>query len=147
MRGKIGSGRRGATWRTLACMLTSVAMLSACGGGADETAPAVSPAPPGDTAPAAPVENVPVVLPLGGLKADCVGLDCAATGPGTYAGSGVGIWKVVNDTAAPVAVPLSIQGLSGQAVTLVFTNTRCRRSPCIRFPWRPAGPARPPTAR
>ena len=134
MRGKIGSGRRGATWRTLACMLTALAMLSACGGGADETAPAVSSAPPGDTAPAAPVENVPVVLPLGGLKADCVGLDCAATGPGTYAGSGVGIWKVVNDTAAPVAVPLSIQGLSGQDVTLVFTNITMSPQPMHPLP-------------
>jgi hypothetical protein len=48
--------------------------------------------------------------------------NCGALDATTYAGSGVGIWEKRNTTGASVDVPVSISGLAGQDVTLVFTN-------------------------
>ena len=48
--------------------------------------------------------------------------NCAAISPTLYAGSGTGIWRYSNSTDAPVPVPVGIRGLTGQHVTLVFTN-------------------------
>ena len=53
-------------------------------------------------------------------KASCVG--CAAINDSTYAGSGTGIWQAANGSSIPVDMPISISGLNGQTVTLVFTN-------------------------
>lgn len=54
------------------------------------------------------------------VKASCVG--CAAINDSTYAGSGTGVWQAANGSSVPVDMPLSISGLKGQTVTLVFTN-------------------------
>ncbi|MEJ8811160.1 hemagglutinin [Variovorax ureilyticus] len=54
------------------------------------------------------------------VKASCV--NCAAINDSTYAGSGTGVWQAANGSSVPVDMPLSISGLNGQTVTLVFTN-------------------------
>lgn len=139
MRGSTGSGRRGATWRTLACLLASLALVGGCGGGGDaEQDRGGNGADTGTTQPEQPgPAPAPAPVPLGGLKPDCLAPGCAALAPDRYAGAGVGIWKVVNDTAAPVAVPLSVDGLSGQDVTLVFTNTTLSPQPMSPVPLTP----------
>jgi len=96
----------------LACCM--VGGLAACGGdgGSDHpTAPPIPPTPPAPTAPQPPGDLLSVA---------CTG--CGALDANTYAGTSVGVWRHVNATAAPVDVPVSIRGLSGHDVTLVFTN-------------------------
>ncbi|MDK2662114.1 hypothetical protein QOS04_37070 [Cupriavidus sp. LEh21] len=48
--------------------------------------------------------------------------NCGALDAHTYAGSGIGVWESVNSTSSAVEAPISISGLNGQDVTLVFTN-------------------------
>ncbi|CAG4904485.1 M30 family zinc metallopeptidase [Paraburkholderia saeva] len=94
-----------------AVALVLFASLAACGGGGG-----------GDTSPATK-SGAPVVGPSGSVQsllAACT--NCAAVDASTYAGSGTGIWQVDNIGTSPTNVPLSISGLRGQNVTLVFSN-------------------------
>lgn len=93
--------------------LAMAAMLAACGGGggggggdAGGTATAATP-------PAAAETPSP-------LTAACT--NCGAVDGNTYAGAGTGVWQVSNDTSLSKDFALTIKGLTGQLVTLVFTN-------------------------
>lgn len=92
-------------------MLAFAFALTACGGGGGG----------GSSAPAAG-SGAPGVKPADGnsVQASCTG--CAAVDNSTYAGSGTGIWQSTNASQVPSDVPVSISGLTGQTVTLVFTN-------------------------
>lgn len=46
-----------------------------------------------------------------------------------YSGSGVGVWQKANASGADLDVPISISGLTGQDVTLVFTNQTATDAP------------------
>lgn len=120
--------------------------LVACGGDSptaaiDKPITESPSSPPEVKLPATPPEIPPISkLPLGGLKADCLGHNCASLTNDTYGGSGVGIWKVSNSSNKAVAVPLSIKGLSGQDVTLVFTNTTLTSQPMTPITLTPSVP-------
>jgi hypothetical protein len=47
----------------------------------------------------------------------------AAVSPTQYAGSGTGVWSVANSGASVTEVPISLSGLNGQTVQLVYSNT------------------------
>ncbi|SCK59989.1 Peptidase M30 [Variovorax sp. HW608] len=93
--------------------------LSACGGGGGGGGGGAGAYIPAQTTAAA---STPGVKTEGSnaVKASCVG--CAAVNDSTYAGSGTGVWQAANGSSVPVDMPLSISGLNGQTVTLVFTN-------------------------
>lgn len=56
-------------------------------------------------------------------QAGCNGLHCGATLAGQYGGSGTGVWRYRNGTAATQAIDVDLSGLNpGQALTLVFSN-------------------------
>jgi hypothetical protein len=90
--------------------LAAVAILAACGGGGGggEGSGGAS---------AAPAAAVDTPLPL---TAACT--DCGAVDGSTYAGAGTGVWQVSNTGSLAKDFPLVIKGLTGQLVTLVFTN-------------------------
>ncbi|ODV42073.1 hypothetical protein AWV79_30215 [Cupriavidus sp. UYMMa02A] len=48
--------------------------------------------------------------------------NCGALDAHTYADSGIGAWESVNTTSSAMETPVSISGLNGWDVTLVFTN-------------------------
>lgn len=103
-------------------LLTSV-VLAACGGGGDGGEPAQSTTTTTTTttgtSPGTPVTQTPA-KPASVVSPACS--NCAAVDANTYAGSGVGVWQNINASAAAVDMPISIDGLKGQDVTLVFTN-------------------------
>lgn len=76
------------------------------------------------TTTASPTPTSPTATPSdpasGALVAACS--NCGALASNLYAGSGVGVWEKANTTAGTQDVPVSISGLAGQDVTLVFTN-------------------------
>lgn len=144
---------RGVYGSRLACVVLWTLMLVACGGDSPPAAidkpstespsnpPEVAPTPPEVKPPTTPPEVPPIpTLPLGGLKADCLGPNCGSLTNDKYAGSGVGIWKVSNSSNKAVAVPLSIKRLSGQDVTLVFTNTTLTSQPMTPITLTPSIP-------
>lgn len=96
------------------------ALLAGCGGGGgggggDTEATTAALTPIGTTAADDPAAtDSPTVVPA------CT--NCAAVDAKTYAGAGVGVWQKANTTGAALDVPVSISGLAGQDVTLVFTN-------------------------
>ncbi len=92
--------------------LTAAALLTACGGGGGGGEGGGS---AGAGAP--PVAAADTPSPL---TAACT--NCGAVDGSTYAGAGTGVWQVSNNTSLAKDFPLSIQGLTGQLVTLVFTN-------------------------
>ena len=101
-------------------------LLVACGGGGGGGDPAVAPAStPGaaatDATSAGSSSPVPT-LPAAASAAAPACANCAAVDANTYAGSGVGIWQKTNSGSVAMDVPVSIAGLTGQDVTLVFTN-------------------------
>lgn len=111
-------------------------MLSACGGGDDDrgTSTTAGAQSPGATTPDSPTQDVSVVTPA------CTG--CAAIDAHTYAGAGIGVWQHVNNTVDTIDVPIRIDGLTGQDVTLVFANTTGTAQPmppialtATRQPW------------
>ncbi|CAG9178813.1 M30 family zinc metallopeptidase [Cupriavidus pinatubonensis] len=121
--------------------LLSVA-LAGCGGGGDSGGDATASSSPAtqtpvDTPvaqPGAPAGNAPAGnAPLGtpgatpaGAPKNTLALACEGCSPSvalSYSGSGVGIWRAKNDTASSADVPVQIAGLTGQDLTLVFTNT------------------------
>ena len=87
---------------------------------------------PGDTPP-----------PAASVSPVCA--NCAAVGPTRYAGKGVGVWAYANQTDKPVALPISIDGLPGNDVTLVFSNDgdKAQPMPPITVQPAPAAPAAP----
>jgi hypothetical protein len=100
---------------TLALACALAATLAACGGGGSGST-SVS-----NTAKGTPAASgVPLIAADGKLHAACEA--CSATDDSTYAGSGAGIWQAINPNASAIDVPVSIKGLTGQNVTLVFTN-------------------------
>ncbi|CBJ35089.1 M30 family zinc metallopeptidase [Ralstonia solanacearum] len=58
----------------------------------------------------------------------CSGTNCGALGT-TYAGSGIGVWQATNTGGTAAAVPVSIAGLKGQSVTLIYTNQSAAAQP------------------
>ncbi|SFM88681.1 hypothetical protein [Variovorax sp. OV329] len=54
------------------------------------------------------------------LSVACSG--CSAVDPNTYAGSGTGVWQASNNATEAADLPVQLKGLTGQSVTLVFTN-------------------------
>ncbi len=93
--------------------LATVAVLSACGGGGGGGGDAGGTA--GAAAPPAAAAETPSPL-----TAACT--NCGAVDGNTYAGAGTGVWQVSNDASLAKDFVLSIKGLTGQLVTLVFTN-------------------------
>lgn len=127
--------QRGAVQAWMASALLAAA-LAGCGGGGGGGGGAASGDGQVGTATSAPVgtpvpidTSIPLVPPVAtapaqpgpsGVEAACA--DCAAVAPNLYAGSGIGVWQKANTTGAALDVPVSISGLAGQDVTLVFTN-------------------------
>ncbi len=107
----------------LAAALASIA-LAACGGGGGDGATTTTTTqstpvttPPATTTPPAPAAP----LTITGLDAACAG--CGATNGSTYAGSGVGIWSRANTSGAAADVQYAINGIAGQSIGVVLTNT------------------------
>ncbi|WP_029050362.1 hemagglutinin [Cupriavidus sp. amp6] len=96
-------------FRSLAQAALISIMLASCGGDGDD--PPASPEP--QTMTTTTAASVPV-------EKSCS--NCGALDAHTYSGSGIGVWESVNSTSSAVEVPISISGLNGQEVTLVFTN-------------------------
>ncbi|WP_407923203.1 M30 family zinc metallopeptidase [Cupriavidus agavae] len=103
--------------------------MAACGGGGDGGTPATqattaSGGTAGATGTTGNTGNTgssdPAAKPTSVVSPACSG--CGAVDANTYAGSGVGVWQNINATASAVEMPVSIAGLTGQDVTLVFTN-------------------------
>ena len=94
--------------------LAMVAVLTACGGGGGG-GEAGGGGTAGAAAPPAAAAETPSPL-----TAACT--NCGAVDGNTYAGAGTGVWQVSNDTSLSKDFALSIKGLTGQLVTLVFTN-------------------------
>lgn len=84
--------------------------LAGCGGSGGGGAPAPGTDPGTDPVTEAPSE----------VTTACTG--CSAIDANTYAGSGIGVWEHKNTIGVDKDVPVSIDGLAGQDVTLVFTN-------------------------
>ncbi len=132
----------------IAATLLSAA-LTGCGGGEDapESSAPSALAAPVQTPVAAPVEapaGTPVQMPVSPPAGTPVQTPVAAPVPKpdnglaltcevclpsealTYPGSGVGLWRATNNATGAVDVPVRIAGLTGQDLTLVFTNTTNR---------------------
>ncbi|WP_353327331.1 M30 family zinc metallopeptidase [Chitiniphilus shinanonensis] len=60
--------------------------------------------------------------PGAALSVDCSGEHCGAQAPDRYAGQGVGLWRYDNVGTATANVPVSISGLAGKMVTLLYSN-------------------------
>ncbi len=101
---------------TAAVAVVMATALAGCGGGGGGSDSGSS----GASTQASPA-NVAVA-------AACSGTNCGALGT-TYAGSGVGIWQATNTGGTATAVPVSIAGLTGQSVTLVYTNQSAAAQP------------------
>jgi hypothetical protein len=121
-----------------AAILLSGLIAGCGGGGGDEAgaAPVVAAQPPatepqpGSEAPVVATGSTPETpVETSGLTPDCSGTNCSATSANTYAGSGVGMWKLANTSGAGMQVPVNIGGLSGQDVMLVLTNTGATDQP------------------
>jgi hypothetical protein len=117
-----------------ALALLTAAALAACGGGDDSSATHASTATT-TTATTTPTTGGTSNNPgTGGTSAPASLVTAACTNCGsvddhTYAGSGVGVWQSVNASASAVDVPLSISGVKGQDVTLVFSNMTAAAQP------------------
>ena len=101
---------------TLAMMVATVGTLAACGGGGGSSSSGAAPAATQSTS-----ANIT-------LASACSGANCGALG-NTYAGSGVGVWQATNTGSTAGTVPVSIAGLTGQSVTLVYTNQSAAAQP------------------
>ncbi|AVA38157.1 MULTISPECIES: M30 family zinc metallopeptidase [Cupriavidus] len=102
-----------------------VAALAGCGGGDGAETPQAQANPqfpnsPATGTPESPTTPVTPGKPTSLVAPSC--LNCGAVDSSTYAGTGVGVWQATNATSAAADVPVSIDGLTGQDVTLVFTN-------------------------
>lgn len=119
-----------------AAMLTAVlaASMGACGGGGPSgglAAQANLPATPGNlpgstgssggSATFGPITSAAGPNSTSLVNPACV--SCSAVSATAYLGSGTGIWFATNGGAAIQQIPISISGLKGQTVQLVFANT------------------------
>ncbi|WP_454727711.1 MULTISPECIES: M30 family zinc metallopeptidase [Cupriavidus] len=111
---------------SLALALLTAAALAACGGGGDgdgdgaSNQSAATSTTNTTTTARTPGTPTPTSTPVSVVSPACSG--CGAVDPSTYAGSGVGVWQTINASGAAADAPISIKGLTGQDVTLVFTN-------------------------
>jgi hypothetical protein len=119
-----------------AVALVLLAGIGACGGGGggdSRTVSSMLPATPGDpngitsssgnsgTSTAfGPVTPTPGPSTASFVVPQCT--SCAAVSATQYSGSGTGIWSVTNSGSAIEQIPVSISGLKGQTVQLVFSN-------------------------
>lgn len=102
---------------TMAVMAAAATTLAACGGGGGSSG--------GSGATPAATQSTPSSITL---AAACSGSNCGALG-NTYAGSGVGVWQATNNSDTAGTVSVSIAGLTGQNVTLVYTNQGAAAQP------------------
>ncbi|CAJ0705295.1 hypothetical protein LMG19089_03804 [Ralstonia edaphis] len=107
---------RGTKQWTIAMMVAAAGALAACGGGGGGGGSGATPA-----ATQSSSANITVA-------SACSGANCGALG-NTYAGSGVGVWQATNTGGSAGTVPVSIAGLTGQSVTLVYTNQSATAQP------------------
>ncbi|MBP0633677.1 MULTISPECIES: hemagglutinin [unclassified Cupriavidus] len=114
---------------TMAMTLLTATVLAACGGGGDDSTPqSVSTGTPVTATPTTGTTTTGTTTATNNpLTPACTG--CGTVDANTYAGHGVGVWQVANASDAAVEVPLSIAGLTGQDVTLVFTNQTASAQP------------------
>lgn len=103
---------------TIAMMVAAAGTLAACGGGGGSGGGSSG------TTPAATQSTSANIT----LASACSGTNCGATG-NTYAGSGVGVWQATNSGGTAGTIPVSIAGLSGQSVTLIYTNQSAAAQP------------------
>ena len=101
---------------TVAMMVAAAGTLAACGGGGGSSSSGATPAATQSTA-----SNIT-------LAPACSGSGCGALG-NTYAGSGVGVWQATNTGGTAGTVNVSIAGLTGQNITLVYTNQGATAQP------------------
>ncbi|ATG21900.1 hypothetical protein CO705_18430 [Ralstonia pickettii] len=111
---------RGTKQWALTMMVAAAGTLAACGGGGGGSSGGASDTPQSTTA------NI-TVAPA------CSGTNCGALGT-TYAGSGVGVWQATNAGGSAGTVSVSIAGLTGQNVTLVYTNQGAAAQPMPSVP-------------
>ena len=98
--------------------LAALVILTACGGGGGGGEGAAGGSTGGTAgASAPPAAAIDTPSPL---TAACT--NCGAVDGSTYAGAGTGVWQVSNTGSLAKDFPLTIKGLTGQLVTLVFTN-------------------------
>jgi hypothetical protein len=117
-----------------AVALVLLAGIGACGGGGDSrTVPSMLPATPGDpngitsssgssgaSTAFGPVTPTPGPSTASFVVPQCT--SCSAVSATQYTGSGTGVWSVTNGGTALEQIPVSISGLKGQTVQLVFSN-------------------------
>lgn len=101
---------------TIAIMMAAASTLAACGGGGGGGSSGATPA---------ATQASPASI---NLTAACSGSNCGALG-NTYAGSGVGVWQATNTGGSAGTVNVSIAGLTGQNVTLIYTNQGAAAQP------------------
>ncbi|MDQ7989687.1 MAG: hypothetical protein REI09_08645 [Candidatus Dactylopiibacterium sp.] len=90
-------------------------LLAACGGGGGGSETATTPmALPGETS----------------LQADCSASDASCATRGTaYSGQGVGTWLARNDSRFTATLPVTLSGVAGKRITLVYTNPTASEIP------------------
>lgn len=108
---------RGTRQWTIALMVTAASALTACGGGGGGSGGSTSTS----NTPQSTSANIT-------LAPACSGANCGALGT-TYAGSGVGVWQATNTGSTAGTIPVSIAGLTGQNVTLIYTNQSAAAQP------------------
>ncbi|WP_328516715.1 M30 family zinc metallopeptidase [Ralstonia pseudosolanacearum] len=111
------TGTRQTIWTATMMAVVAAAALTGCGGGGGGGSDTSSSA---STTQATPASVA--------VAAACSGTHCGALGT-TYAGSGVGIWQATNTGGTATSVPVSIAGLTGQNVTLIYTNQSAAAQP------------------
>jgi len=107
---------RGTKQWAIAMMAVAASTLTACGGGGGGGSSGATPA-------ATQSSSSSITL-----ASACSGANCGALG-NTYAGSGVGVWQATNSGGTAGTVPVSIAGLTGQSVTLIYTNQGAAAQP------------------
>ncbi len=133
----------------------ALTLLASCGGGEGggmsllpsgplTPPPASAPAPaPGALAPPVP----PPPAPQPELGVDCAGEHCGAVAPGRYGGSGTGVWRYVNAGTEAATLPVSIQGVAGREVTVIYANPTALPATMPRLVLEPALPKAAAVAR
>jgi len=97
--------------------LLAAAALAACGGGGDSApAPQTTSGPVVPPVVAAPAPTMPALAPA------CAGTECGAADGSNYSGSGTGVWSASNTAGVALDLPVSIGGVNGKPVTLLYTN-------------------------
>ncbi|MCO5397924.1 M30 family zinc metallopeptidase [Ralstonia soli] len=103
---------------TTTMLVAAACTLAACGGGGGSS---------GSSSGATPAATQGTSTNIT-LASACSGANCGALG-NTYAGSGVGVWQATNSGGTAGSIPVSIAGLTGQSVTLIYTNQGAAAQP------------------